>query len=81
VGEDIMDLFLRAAILVPHLEYRRILFRYPSNALCGMPYRCGIYLGMFASVLRGCSLCRRLLVRTLAQRFGKDRNVELFWSI
>ena len=33
VGEVVIDLFPRAAILVPHLEHSRILFCYPLNML------------------------------------------------
>jgi hypothetical protein len=33
VGELFMDLFPRAAILVPYLEHRRILFYCPFNML------------------------------------------------
>jgi hypothetical protein len=71
-----MDLFPRAAIL-PHLEYRRIFFRCPSNTLYLRPRRRKMHLGMCASGMRGCSLCGRLLVRTHAQRFGKDREMEV----
>ena len=71
-----MDLFPQAAIL-PHLEYRLIFFRCPSNTLYLRLHRCGMHLGMCASVMRGCSICGRLLIRTHAQRFGKDREMEV----
>jgi hypothetical protein len=39
-----------------------------------------MHLGIYASAMKGCNLCRCLLIRTHAQRFGKSRDVELFWD-
>jgi len=66
VGEGSMDLFLRVAILFPYLKYRRILFRYLSNTLYPRPYRRGIDLGIYASVVRGYSLYGHLFITTHA---------------
>jgi hypothetical protein len=71
------DLFPRAAILVPHLEYRRILFICPPKTLYPRMNAGGMYPGRYASVVRGCSLCGRLLVRTHAQGFGVEVLVLL----
>jgi hypothetical protein len=64
VGEDFNDLFPGAAILVPYPEYRCILFRCLLNTLYPRTNRSRIYLGMYAGIMRGCSLCRCLLVST-----------------
>jgi hypothetical protein len=70
VGEGFSDLFLRAAILVPYLEYRCILFICSPNMLYPRTNCGGIYLGICASVVRGYSLCGHLLIRIYARRFG-----------
>jgi hypothetical protein len=76
IRESGMDLFPRAATL-PHLEYLRIFFGFLWNTLCPRPYRCGMHLGMCATIIRDCSLCRSSLVRIYTQRFGKDREMEV----
>jgi hypothetical protein len=72
-----MDLFPRTAVLLPHLEYRRILFWCPWGVLYLRPHRCEMHLRMYASVMRGYSFCGRLLIRTHAQRFGEGREMEV----
>lgn len=47
-----MDLVPRAAIHLPHLEDRHILFRCPSNMLNPRLHRCGRRLGTCASVVK-----------------------------
>ena len=39
-----------------------------------------MHLGMCASVVRGCSLCGRLLVRTHAQGFGMEVLLDM-WQL
>ncbi|KAF8848732.1 hypothetical protein BDZ45DRAFT_261356 [Acephala macrosclerotiorum] len=46
-----LDRFPRAATL-PHFDYHRILFRFPSNTFCLRPYRCGMHLGIYATIVR-----------------------------
>jgi hypothetical protein len=75
-----MDLFPRAAILVPYLKYYSILFRYLRNTLHPRTNRGGIHLGMYASVVRGCSLCGRLLIRTYTQGFGMEVLLDM-WQL
>ena len=75
-----MDLFPRAAILVPHLEHCGILFRCPRNTLYPRTNRGGMHLGICASVVRGYSLCGRLLVRTHAQGFGMEVLLDM-WQL
>jgi hypothetical protein len=77
VGEGFSDLVPRAAILLPHLEYRRMLFICPPNTLYPRTNGGGIYLRMCPSVVRGYSLCGRLLDRTHTQGFGIEVLVLL----
>jgi hypothetical protein len=72
-----MDLLLRVAILLPYLEYCYILFICPPKTLYPRTNSSGIYFGICASVIRGYSLCGRLLVRTHAQGFGVEVLVLL----
>jgi hypothetical protein len=80
VGEEqrgFSDLFPQAAILVPYLEHSRILFICPPKTLYPRTNGGGIHPGRCAGVVRGCSLCGRLLVRTHAQGFGVEVLVLL----
>ena len=77
VREASMDLFPWATTLLPHLAYRLILFWCPSDVFSLTLWYCWVHLRMCYNVVRGCSLCGRLLVGTYAQCFGKDREMEV----
>ena len=75
VEKSITDLFPGTAILVPHLEHRRILFCYPFNILPLLLRLqwCLTYLEIYGSFVIGQSLCRHLLAKTDIQCFRINR--------
>jgi hypothetical protein len=77
VREDIMDLFLRAAILIPYLEHYHILFIYLRKTLYPRTNGGGTYLRRYTGVVRGYSLYGRLLIGTYTQGFGVEVLVLL----